>query len=71
MASGYSSNPLYNKLGIKEGMHTYILHKPEHFETLLEGAFEVLKVTSKPKQELDYVHIFTTSNRSLKASLVN
>lgn len=50
-------------------MHTYILHKPEHFETLLEGAFEALKVTSKPKQELDYVHIFTNKQQEFESQL--
>lgn len=69
MAAGYSSNPLYKKLGIKEAMLTYILHKPEHFETLLEGAFEVLNIAIKPKQELDYVHIFTNKQQEFETQL--
>jgi len=69
MAAGYPSNPLYKKLGIKDGMYTYILHKPEHFETLLEGAFEVLKVFVKAKRELDYIHIFTNKQQEFETQL--
>lgn len=69
MAAGYSSNPLYKKLGIKEGIATYMLNKPEHFETLLEGAIEVLNIAAKPRQDLDYVHIFTNSQKEFETHL--
>lgn len=71
MAVGYSSNPLYKKLGIKEGMATYILNKPEPFEPLLEGAFEVLHIVAKPKQDLDYIHIFTNKQQEFETELSN
>ncbi len=69
MAVGYSSNPLYKKLGIKEGMTMYMLNKPEHFETLLEGAVEVLNIAAKPRQDLDYVHIFTNKLKEFETHL--
>lgn len=39
--AGYSGKPLYQKLGLKPGMHCLALKAPDHFDALMTGVEEV------------------------------
>lgn len=65
MPAGYSSTPLPQKLGLKEGFRIRLVHPPAHYATL------VGKVQQAPEgaKELDFIHLFTNSRAELESLL--
>jgi len=67
--AGYSSKPLIQKLGIKEGMRVLFVNPPENYHELL-GGFP--KNISKPENgQVDFIHFFTRSHETLKEEFGN
>jgi hypothetical protein len=58
MAAGYSANPLFRKLGIKEGFHVRLIHAPLNYPQLIPEIYDKLIVHSQSVKELDFIHFF-------------
>jgi hypothetical protein len=65
MPSGYSANPLFKKLGIKEGFRCLILNEPSHYFDLLEEIPRDTEFTDTIVGEFDFIHVFITSKDQL------
>ena len=59
---GYSSTPLVNKLGLKDGMFTLFVNTPENYIDLLGKLPDVVK----GKEQLDFIHYFTRSQEAIR-----
>ncbi|MEQ9302820.1 MAG: DUF3052 domain-containing protein, partial [Marinoscillum sp.] len=67
--AGYSKNPLWKKLGIKEGHTCYLFHSPENY-------FELLEETPRKTEwdddlssgAYDFQHVFVTELNVLKSN---
>ena len=68
MAAGYSTNPLFKKLGIKEGFSLKIINEPKHYRSLLGDVVNTLNFVDQSSQ-LDLVHLFTNSREELEGVL--
>lgn len=67
--AGYSSNPLYKKLGIKSGYTLYIEGTPDHYFTLIQDLPEEVEWIADPSPlGLDFVHYFTRDKKELPAA---
>lgn len=70
MAAGYSSNPLYKKLGLKEGMSVKLVNAPAHYTDLIGSDFyKTLHIQNKAIAGLDLIHLFTNKRDELEAML--
>jgi hypothetical protein len=68
--AGYSSIPLWKKLGYKTGMSAYIEGEPNNYISLLGlPADAVVTWLSSAKSEMEFVHLFTTSASKLRRKL--
>ena len=65
-AAGYSGTPLVRKLGLRPELRACLLHEPEGFRALLDGA-ERLDISTAPAGMFDYLHFFTDSRAELEA----
>jgi len=67
-AAGYSGTPLYKKLGIKSGQHAWFSGAPDEYEDELRrvGDLDLMKRLGK---DLDFLHFFTDSRKSLTQQL--
>ena len=65
MSAGYSGTPLAKKLGIKEGFTVLTINAPNNYRELLEPLPQNTKLTSKPGEDLDFIHFFTNSRDDL------
>jgi hypothetical protein len=61
MAAGYSTNPLYKKLGLKEGITVKLVHAPWHYPELIGEMFEKLNLKNTATKDVDFIHFFTNS----------
>ena len=68
--AGYSATPLQKKLGIKEGMHLYILASPSDYFDLISPLPEDAKVEVKLSTELDFIHIFVKDVKAFEKEFV-
>ena len=59
MAAGYSSNPLYKKLGLKEGFTVKLINPPDNYKDLIEPISKQLVFKNKATTDLDFIHFFT------------
>jgi hypothetical protein len=68
--AGYSGTPLWKKLGYKADMSAYVDGGPENYRPLLDlpADFRVRWLT-RPKSDIEFVHLFATSASELKAKL--
>ena len=68
--AGYSGAPLWKKLGYKTQMSAYIDGGPSNYRSLLALPADV-GVTWLPraKSDMEFVHLFATSNSKLKRKL--
>ncbi len=62
--AGYSSTPLYKKLGIKAGDRAWFSGTPDGYEAELQKAGE-FHVAPKLTADLDFAHLFTASRAEL------
>ncbi|MFI5193425.1 MAG: DUF3052 family protein [Chitinophagales bacterium] len=69
MAAGYSSNPLYKKLGLKEGHWVKVIHPPAGYKDLLAEISGKLVFKNKDEANLDLIHFFTNSTEELEEVL--
>ncbi|MGN6568475.1 MAG: hypothetical protein ACTHJ0_11005 [Flavipsychrobacter sp.] len=67
--SGYSSTPLFNKLGLKPGYTVKLINEPAHYRQLISEIAEQLVFTNKGKTNLDFIHFFTNSVSELQTQL--
>lgn len=69
--AGYSKTPLAKKLGIKSGMHVYLINAPENFEEALAPLPEDVEfVTSLAAGTVTpFIHIFSKDSAELEAAL--
>lgn len=59
-------NPLYKKLGLKDGQKVILRNIPKNYFDLLEEVPDVEE--AEPNDLADFVHIFESSSTSLEAS---
>jgi hypothetical protein len=68
--AGYSSTPLWQKLGYKTGMDAYVDGGPEQYLALLSLPADVkVRWLIRPKPGLKFVHLFATAAAGLKTRL--
>lgn len=67
--AGYSKNPLWKKLGIKEGFTCYLYHSPEnYFELLEETPAETNWDDDLSSSPYDFQHAFVTHLSDLESN---
>jgi hypothetical protein len=69
MPAGYSSTPLYKKLGIKEGFTVKLIKAPSNYQTLIGNLFKSVTITNKKTEQVDFIHFFTNSIKELESKL--
>lgn len=70
MVAGYSSNPLYKKLGLKEGMSVRLVEAPAHYADLIGRDFyKTLIIKNTAANDLDLIHLFTNKRVELETML--
>ena len=67
--AGYSGTPLVKKLGIKSGFRLYAKNPPANYEELVAPLPEKVKILRRLSNELDMIHLFTTSRAELAANI--
>lgn len=69
MPAGYSGTPLAKKLGIKKGFRIFADQAPDHYRELLEPLPDDVTFAAKLERELDMIHAFTDSAKTLAKKL--
>jgi len=69
MPAGYSGTPLARKLGIKPGFRVFTDNAPDHYQELLAPLPDDVTFVSKIENDLDLIHLFTDSAKTLDAKL--
>jgi hypothetical protein len=69
MAAGYAANPLYRKLGLREGFHVKLIHAPEHYAKLIPEVYDKLIMHDRTGKELDFIHFFPKTIAELEQVL--
>ena len=71
MAAGYSTNPLFKKLGIKEGASVRLINPPRNYTALIGEIAGTLSFREKGNagEGLDFIHFFTNSAGELEKTL--
>ncbi len=69
MAAGYSTNPLYKKLGIKEGATALFINAPTNYNDLIGDIADTLITASQKATGIDFIHFFTNSRKELATTL--
>jgi len=69
MAAGYSTTPLFKKLGLKEGFFVKVIHPPGNYKALLGEFADTLQFENKSTADLDVIHLFTNSVAELEKLL--
>lgn len=65
MTAGYSTTPLLKKLGLKPGMRAWLVGVPPQVRTLFEPLPEGVTLLQRPRQAVDYVHVFADRRADL------
>lgn len=68
--AGYSGTPLVKKLGIKPGFRLYAKNAPENYEELIAPLPEKVQISQRLTNDLDMIHLFTTSRVELANNIV-
>jgi hypothetical protein len=63
--AGYSSTPLAKKLGIKENFTLKLLNTPEYYFDLFSDFPKQVKILTKEKTDIDFIHYFSKDKASL------
>ena len=69
MAAGYSPNPLFKKLGLKEGFIVKLIHPPADYLRLLGDIANTLIIQDNATAKFDLIHLFTNSVSEYEAIL--
>lgn len=67
--TGYSPNPLFKKLGIKEGFKLYVKNPPEDYFGLIAPIPNKVKILKRISNELDMIHFFTKNKKELISNI--
>ncbi len=67
--AGYSSNPLANKLGIKEGISFYALDMPQNVAYELSYTMKVTLRSEELKPETDFIIVFVRDTEILQSRI--
>ncbi len=67
--AGYSTNPLYKKLGMKPGFTIKLVNAPKHYEALIGDFMEQMTLKNKADVDLDLIHFFTNKTNELEQLL--
>jgi hypothetical protein len=65
MTAGYSSSPLFKKLGLKRGFMVRVIHPPQNYKELIAEVANDLVFKNNARSGLDCVHLFTNSTDEL------
>lgn len=68
MPAGYSSNPLYKKLGMKEGLLVKIINEPLNYSSLIGDAINKIEIV-KSNKNIDIIHLFINTAQKLEKQL--
>ena len=67
MNSGYSSTPLYKKLGLKEGFSCFLFNAPKYYTDWFETLDLNLMITKTNKSKsIDFIHAFCCNQNDLE-----
>lgn len=69
MPAGYSPNPLFKKLGLKNGFLISVIHPPGNYPELIGEIKKDLIFTDMHPSGLDFIHFFTNSISELEELL--
>ena len=61
MAAGYSANPLFKKLGLKDGFSVKLVNPPVNYKKLIGDISNQITFADNAAADLDFVHFFTNS----------
>jgi hypothetical protein len=64
-SAGYSGTPLAKKLGIKEGFTLKLINLPENYFNLFPDFPKDVKIATKEKSNIDFIHYFSTNKLNL------
>lgn len=68
MAAGYSSTPLFKKLGIKEGFIVKLVNPPANYTKLIGDILKEVDLTNG-KKEIDFIHFFVNKTKDYEKLL--
>jgi protein-L-isoaspartate O-methyltransferase len=68
--SGYSTTPLAQKLGVKEGSTVLLVGAPDGYAALLEPLPEGVQFGNRCSAATDIIHVFTVRRQELRTLLV-
>ncbi len=64
-SAGYSGTPLGKKLGIKASATIKLINTPDYYFDLFTDFPKDVKIAVKEKNNIDFIHYFTTDKASL------
>lgn len=67
--SGYSKTPLEKKLGIKDSFNVFLFDAPKAYNEWIQKLPLSLTFLDKKPKDIDYAHIFCTTEESLREAL--
>jgi Protein of unknown function (DUF3052) len=65
-SSGYSSRPLYEKLGLKKGCRIRLINPPDNYRRLIGPVLDSVEWGNASSTGLNFIHFFTNSIRELE-----
>ena len=68
-SAGYSGTPLGKKLGIKEKSLIRLIHAPDYYFDLFADFPKDVKVATKEKSNIDFIHYFSKDNLNLSKDI--
>jgi hypothetical protein len=69
--AGYSGTPLQKKLGIKSGLVCHVLNPPDLYFDWVSPLPKDVRVLSKPKKGMDFMHLFVTKKSAFQKAFIN
>lgn len=67
--AGYSTTPLWRKLGIKAGHRVRVSHAPGNYAELIAGYPPAVVISGNIRKDIDIWHFFSSSAPQLEARL--
>jgi hypothetical protein len=67
---GYSGTPLAKKLGIKENFTIKLINIPEYYFNLFSDFPKEVKIATKEKSGIDFIHFFPKNEAALKKDIL-
>ena len=67
--TGYSTTPLYKKLGIKPGFRVFVKNPLANYSELISPLAGEIKIMRRLSKDLDMIHFFTKSRHELEVNI--